>query len=87
MISPEKNKNATYALHGVLIKARSLAYQPGSDREVASILDRAEVLTKLFGSESDETAAFRKILENVAKSHQCNFVLERFDTDKPWDSI
>jgi len=41
----------------------------------------------MFRANKDETIAFRKILEKIAKSHDCNFVIERFDTTKPWETI
>lgn len=87
MINPEKLQNAIYALHGVLIKARSLACYSKNNQEVIAILSRAEVLATMFRANKDETIAFRKILEKIAKSHDCNFVIERFDTTKPWETI
>jgi hypothetical protein len=87
VVTADKTQNALYALHGVLIVARTLAYQAEKHKDAGAMLDRAEVLTKLLGSPADETATFRSILEKVAKAHHCNFVLERFDSARPWESV
>ena len=87
MINPEKLQNALYALHGVLVKARAVACTSENNEEVIAILSRAEVLITMLGNDADETVAFRKMLERDATPDKWNFVLNRFDASKPWETI
>jgi hypothetical protein len=89
MIRKEKLDNALFALQGVLICARDLAYRSAKNggttvvAELADILDRAEYLPFLIASTDDETAAFRKALEAIADRHGCRTAVTRFDGDVP----
>lgn len=83
MIRPEKVPNALYALQGVLVRARTMAYEGAPGEELADLLDTAEILPRFIASEEDETDRFRQHLEEVAKRHRCAFVLQRFDEPVP----
>jgi hypothetical protein len=83
VISADKQPNALYALQGVLIWARALANDPNRSSELISLLDYAEHLPRLIARKSDETVAFRAILEQVAERYKCAFVLQRFDETVP----
>lgn len=84
MIQSDKAKNALYALNGVLITARAMAYDEVSYAKIADVLDQAEYLPRLLADEADRTADFRKFLADLATKHpQFAFVLERFDAPVP----
>ncbi len=83
MIRVEKLPNALYALQGVLIRARSMAYEGAPGREIADLLDTAEMLPRFIASETDETENFRQYLAEIAEKHKCGFVLQHFDESAP----
>ena len=84
MIRADKVRNANYALHGVLIKARFMANQEdASPKQIATLLDAAEYLPQLIDSRMDETETFRKALAEIAERYQCRYVLQRFDDPMP----
>ena len=84
MIRADKIRNANYALHGVLIKARFMAHQEDvSLKQIAALLDSAEYLPQLIDSRVDETETFRKTLAEIAERFQCRYVLQRFDDPMP----
>ena len=83
MIRPEKLPNALYALHGVLIRARKMAYDGAPGSELADLLDAAEILPRFIASETDETDKFRQYLGHIAGKHKCLFVLQYFDEPAP----
>jgi hypothetical protein len=75
--------NALYALQGVLIHARAMAYKSAAGSELGDLLDTAEMLPRYIASDSDETESFRRYLAEIAAKHKCAFVLERFDEPMP----
>jgi hypothetical protein len=83
MIKSEKLPGALYALHGVLIQARTMAYGGVPTAALADILDDAELLPRLLASQADETDKFREYLEEIAKKHHAMFVVQRFDEPTP----
>ncbi len=83
MIRTDKLNNALYALQGVLIRARSLAYEGAPHEKLATILDAAEYLPFLIASKIDETDTFRACIANVATEFSCGYVLSRFDEPAP----
>ena len=83
MIRPNKLSNALYALQGVLIRARTMAYEDAPRKQLADLLDTAELLPSLIASEVDETESFRGWMAEVSSRHRCAFVLERFDEPPP----
>lgn len=84
MIRSDKLGNALYALHGVLIRARYMAYAPEHQQATADVLDYAEELPRLIATESDMTERYRQSLESLVKEYPAfAFVLERFDQSPP----
>lgn len=83
MIAPDKLQNALYSLQGVLVRARSIANEPGKVKELVALLDYAEYLPSLIAKQTDETNNFREVLDEIGKRHQCAFVLQRFDEPVP----
>ena len=86
MIEPEKVENALYALQGVLIQARKMAYDESQQERLAELLDYAEELPRLIASPKDATEAFRTALSEIAEDYGCEFILDRFDTALPPES-
>jgi hypothetical protein len=83
MIAQNKLPNALHALHGVLIKARQMAYSGVPSATIADLLDSAEMLPRLIASEKDETHEFRRYLAAIAEKHKCAFILNYFDELTP----
>ena len=89
MIRRGKLDSALFALQGVLICARQLAYRcakSGESTEIlelADMMDRAENLPFLLASGNDETTGFRSALEAIAKRHACQSVVTKFDGPAP----
>jgi hypothetical protein len=83
MIADKKLRNALYALNGVLVKARQMAYNKAPSAAIAEILDSAELLPGLIASDKDETDEFRQYIVHIAKRHKCEFILQRFDDPAP----
>jgi hypothetical protein len=87
-------ENALYALQGLLICARSMAYdladeridanKPSKAKELADLLDTAEYLPRLIANDADETDNFRGHLASAAHRFRCShLVLDRFDNPIP----
>jgi len=76
MIKPDKLSNALYALQGVLIRGRTMAYNGAPARDLADLLDAAETLPRFIASPTDETEKFRLCLASIAERHKCAFVLQ-----------
>ena len=83
MINAEKFPGALYALNGVLVQARTMAYEGASNDDLADILDAAEALPRLIASEVDETDKFHRNIKDIATRHRCDFILKRFDEASP----
>ena len=83
MIAQDKLDNALYALQGVLIQARALAYESGDPKVIAGLLDCAEHLPRLIARTSDETQSFRAMIEGVAEKYRYPYILQRFDEPVP----
>lgn len=79
MVSQDKLKDALYALQGVLIHARKMAYERLDYNEIANLLDDAEILPFLLYTETDETHKFRSYLKHISEKYKCGYVLQRFD--------
>lgn len=83
MIAPDKLGKALYALQGILIQARALAYESGDPKVIAGLLDCAEHLPRLIARASDETDSFRAMVEGVAQRYRYPYFLQRFDEPEP----
>lgn len=79
MIQPEKYERALEAIHSIMIRARFMAYESGA-KDIADLLDAAELLPEYVAAEGDMTHEFREMLAGVAQTDRgCTHVLERFD--------
>ncbi len=80
MITNEKHDDALYALNGVLIHARILAFEQAPHQKLAEVLDIAELLPMLFLERRDATAFFRGLLEALIEIDKgFTLALQRFD--------
>jgi hypothetical protein len=79
LIRKDKFDNALYALQGVLIFARKMAYENKAHKEIADILDTAEYLPYLISNNRDETENFRNHLLDIVDKYGCHICVERFD--------
>lgn len=84
VIRKDKLDNALYALQGVLIFARKMAYENKAHKEIADILDTAEYLPYLIFNDRDETENFRNHLLDIVDKYGCHICLERFDGSVKW---
>ena len=84
MIRPEKITSALYALHLILVRARFLALRRESPEDVATLLDYAEALPRMFMSEEDMTETYREYIQGVAEQFPyCRYILDKFDAEPP----
>jgi len=84
MIKPEKNNAALYALHLILVRARSMVLRRESLDEVAILLDNAEALPRMFVSDEDMTDSYRDCLAGLSdRFPYCRYILEKFDAPDP----
>jgi hypothetical protein len=83
MIPPEKQHQAFRALHRVLIRTRLMGYEGKPPREIADVLDWAELLPVHLAADEDRTGEFRNVLAAI-DSGRPGFegLLAIFDSDK-----
>ena len=88
MIAREKYKNAVYAIHLILVRARFMAYKGEPYEDIANILDYAEILPRYLISDEDETNSFLRNLEGLSEQYPfCSHILEQFKSSvipKQW---
>jgi hypothetical protein len=65
MISGEKLRHASRALHAVLVEARAMAYDGEPHERIAAALDWAEYLVRLTAERGERTSEFRGVLEDL----------------------
>ena len=81
MISDPKKTSALWAMNAILVLARKIALESGN-RELSSVMDKAEYLIMLMLEAGDTTRAFRDQLVGLAEEHAMfGYALERFDRD------
>jgi hypothetical protein len=80
MIRPEKLAASLYALNGLLVSARTMAYKKEDHARVAELLDTAEILPMLIRDKEDKTDFFRSMLVECSQCFpETMFALQRFD--------
>jgi len=79
MIEEDKFQNALYALQGVLIQLRKMAYEKVAYEELAELLDYAEELPRLIATNKDMTQRFENVLSEIADKYKCQYLLQRFE--------
>ena len=83
MIQSDKYENSLYALQGILIKARDLAYQSDDGEMLAKLLDYAEYLPRLIASKEDNTNIFEDMIQEIAENFDIAFVADRYNKEIP----
>jgi hypothetical protein len=80
MVKADKLNNALYAIHLLLVRCRFMAYSGEDHKDIAAILDYAEMLPRFIAVSDDMTHEFRKYLEGVVERYpNCSYILEKFD--------
>ena len=79
MIRPDKLAQAVFALQGVMVAGRTMAYEGAPHERLADLLDAAEYLPWLISCATDETENFREWLEYIGENYGCAYVLQAFD--------
>lgn len=89
MIRKEKYKHALYALHEIYVRGRFMAYTEEPYKDIARLLDYAEIMPEFIASEIDETEKFRNYLKDIVQTFpQLKYILDKFDTsDDPYDFL
>jgi len=83
MVSPDKYRQALWALNWVLVAARTMAYGKANHTDLADVLDAAEYLPCLMLEPTDKTSFFREYLADLARRHpSMQTALDRFDNDE-----
>lgn len=81
MIAKDKQAGAIQALHRVVIRARTMAYQRVDHAKIADLLDTAEYLVAMLNDTREMTASFRSNLAELAARYGCQDALAAFDGD------
>jgi hypothetical protein len=80
MVRAEKLHKALYAINGILVIARLMAYEKDSYERIAEILDVAELLPMLLRDSKDNTEFFRQMLVGCSEQFpKTSFTLQHFD--------
>lgn len=77
---PEKTVPAAlHAIHRILVHGRWMAYHDAPSKQMAELLDAAEILPTLIASDEDETVFFQLMLEGLAEQFPaCRGILEEY---------
>jgi hypothetical protein len=80
MVRAEKLNGALYAINGILIIARLMAYENDRHERIAELLDIAELLPMLLRDSKDNTEFFRELLVGCSEQFpKTTLALQRFD--------
>ena len=80
MVDKSKLNAALHALNGILVRARTMAYEGVDHMKLADVLDRAEELPMLMARDDDMTLAFKQALQDLASTHEgFEFIVQRFN--------
>lgn len=82
MIRLEKQQQAYYALHIIMVRARQMAFEQTPHKEIANLFDYVEMLPRFLASAQDETDQFRSYLKTIAECYPiCSHALVAFDSE------
>jgi hypothetical protein len=85
MIREEKYKHALYALHEIFVRGRFMAYAEESYKDIARLLDYAEIMPNYMVSENDETEKFISCLEGIVESFpKFRYILDNFNAEESY---
>jgi len=78
MIKEDKFNNSIVAIHNLIIRARSLAYQKADYEIISDFLDALEYLPALIIEKEDRTGLFEQFLDDICKRYSCTEVLDKY---------
>lgn len=82
MIRKEKHNHALFALHQIFVRGRFMAYKNEPYKDIAELLDYAEIMPEYIASEKDETEAFLRSLEGIVETFpHFRYILDGFNSD------
>ena len=82
MIQDNRLENALHALNHILVRARWMAYEADC-RELAELLDDAEILPMYIADREDMTETYQRSLEGISeKLTCCGFVADEYNKTK-----
>lgn len=83
MIRDENKDGALTALHDMLVRLRTMAYEKAPHEDLANILDALEELPTLFGQKEDLTDYFRMVVAGLAQRYRgFGTALDAFDNNR-----
>ena len=81
MIHQDKYQNALHSLNSILTRARWMAREANA-RELAELLDAAEILPKYIAQPEDATEDFRATVEGISQQFDsCSHLIGQFNQD------
>lgn len=84
MVNADKTSGALYALHLILVRARFMAQTGEALKDIAVLLDYAEMLPRLLADEQDMTVTYREYVVAITERFPyCQYVLTQFDDPEP----
>jgi hypothetical protein len=83
MINVKKFENAMYAMQGLLVKARDMAYKNEDNEKLARLLDYLEYLPKLVATPEDKTDVFTSVICEIVEVFELNYIGERYNNKIP----
>lgn len=82
MIQDNRLESALHALNHILVRVRWMAYEADC-RELAELLDAAEILPMYIADKEDMTETYRLSLESISQKFTCcGFVADEFNKSK-----
>lgn len=79
MLPQQRVPAALHAIHRILVQARWMAYNEAPAKQMAAILDDAEILPTLLANDRDETVFFQLMLEGIAEHFPaCRGILSEY---------
>jgi hypothetical protein len=84
MIRESRQRDALWALHDLLVVARTMAFEKVDHRRIADFMDALEVLPTLVARDEDLTDVFASALEDIAvRFPEAAGALQRFEGEVP----
>ncbi len=79
MIEKSKTNAALEALHLVILKGRSMAYEKEPHQRIADLLDAAEYLVAIMRNQKDMTDTFGRCIAEISETYGCRHALVVFN--------
>ena len=81
MIRAEKYQQALTALHGVIIRARFMAYGAEDSASIAALLDDTEYLVQLIAKAEDCTETYTAVLKGISERFPYQHIFTEFSRE------